>query len=1092
MTFTQAPTKTSRAGLAAGASLTPAPGNISRATPSPSRRRFPSGNLPVALILFLLCVSASLRLEAAQVRNYLLDTTGTLDTNALIITRISTNVLSNGGVIGQGIPIRTPRSPWTNTLALGFYSVSNIYLRAAYVINVDDNTSTLYDATNLLHSGFNTYVVKDVTSNGVVSALGYVPGAATNTAAVTATNLATVTTNGGVVIVNVSTGAVQGVVASMGTLSNNHSSLVVLGGGLDVSGGLNVPSGGASLGGNLTAVGTITTESSFVGNLTGNAATATTATEATSAALLTGNGSINSTNYLGALNLTVTNTQGDPVAVKPTTLTAGTFLRNAGIINASGRGWYGYVFYPTQAVEVTELARWSVAGNTNTHDLIIATRKGHVLGRTTIDLNKAATNGFVYAPLPKPAYLAASNWYSIASYESDQANQDRLYQVSTATLNPHLIFIGGMSHNVFPQPNLPSWPTVGYAVDFKFMPVGTLPFGSAGLGTNYTGGTLIAENLGGPANYINSAYASANTELPLKMMDTTGPTLGWDFFWNWTVFDVPPTLNHMTNHLTIIKDMGMNRYFPGVNPDDGWHMMTNGAGIKPTTYDGQLNFATNTIARDPVTRAAIPDPDRFPGGLAYFANWCRANGFVPNGYLPLRNKPEEVYADAYQWASVGIGYMMMDVSVGGRPYNLAPAALDEQRWLIRSITQGFLDAQANGNTLLFTNRFRPRLSIGLNSYGGTGAPGYYGENTPTNVVISPEALAAANGMIIMGDDTTWPSEAMNKVHRATNYFNLVRPGHCLDLLVINWNSGGSNAWRGRINAYALMAGHVLSSPYYVTNLAPSDVYCFTNAEFYDFYTNPYPTTGQRKYATDGNEIWVRNIATNDVLNLTNYVAVYNAGPVATNLTITAAMLGFPSNSPIVLRDPWFKTNITFTGAHTVTVPPTNVDCYFASYRSPADYVSEWEFVPAPSLNASGTGTGLLTVNSPTVAPHFYAMGWQQPSTVNAFYVGYAVEPNVTNLTVRYSWTSSETAPGIVVYWTDTWSVLPAGDTGRGAGVNYTTNIFCQSNYTTSVEISLPMGTTNAWKQVNLTAGAGTNANSRFLRHGFYVKKDRSR
>jgi len=128
--------------------------------------------LLINLILILCCVSA----QAANVRGYIRDAfTGEIDTNALVITRISTNILADGGVTGQGRPQRVPFSPYTNTLGIGFYSISNVNLRTAIVINVDDDSTTLYDCTNLLHSGFNTYVTVAPTFRAITNALGYLP-----------------------------------------------------------------------------------------------------------------------------------------------------------------------------------------------------------------------------------------------------------------------------------------------------------------------------------------------------------------------------------------------------------------------------------------------------------------------------------------------------------------------------------------------------------------------------------------------------------------------------------------------------------------------------------------------------------------------------------------------------------------------------------------------------------------------------------------------------------------------------------------------------------------------------------------------------
>ena len=111
------------------------------------------------LLLFLaLFVTTS---EAATVRLYFTDPlTNEKDTNAFYITPIGTNVLSNGGVVGRGVTTRyVPASNGyrTNTLAVGHYSITNRSLGSGVVIRVPESSS-LYDYTNLLISGYNTFV----------------------------------------------------------------------------------------------------------------------------------------------------------------------------------------------------------------------------------------------------------------------------------------------------------------------------------------------------------------------------------------------------------------------------------------------------------------------------------------------------------------------------------------------------------------------------------------------------------------------------------------------------------------------------------------------------------------------------------------------------------------------------------------------------------------------------------------------------------------------------------------------------------------------------------------------------------------------
>ena len=111
------------------------------------------------LLLFLsLIVTTS---QAASVRLYFTDPlTNDKDTNAFYITPIGTNVLSSGGVVGRGVTTRyVPASNGyrTNTLAVGHYSITNRSLGSGVVIRVPDSSS-LYDYTNILISGYNIFV----------------------------------------------------------------------------------------------------------------------------------------------------------------------------------------------------------------------------------------------------------------------------------------------------------------------------------------------------------------------------------------------------------------------------------------------------------------------------------------------------------------------------------------------------------------------------------------------------------------------------------------------------------------------------------------------------------------------------------------------------------------------------------------------------------------------------------------------------------------------------------------------------------------------------------------------------------------------
>jgi hypothetical protein len=110
--------------------------------------------------------------DAATVRLYFTDPlTNEKDTNAFYITPVGTNVLSNGGVVGRGVTTRyVPASDGyrTNTLAVGHYSITNRSLGSGVVIRVPESSS-LYDYTNLLISGYNIFVTVTNGSGGGTS-----------------------------------------------------------------------------------------------------------------------------------------------------------------------------------------------------------------------------------------------------------------------------------------------------------------------------------------------------------------------------------------------------------------------------------------------------------------------------------------------------------------------------------------------------------------------------------------------------------------------------------------------------------------------------------------------------------------------------------------------------------------------------------------------------------------------------------------------------------------------------------------------------------------------------------------------------------
>jgi hypothetical protein len=114
----------------------------------------------IRVLIFLL---AAFSVSAANVRIWFVNPwTGLNDTNYFTAWQVSSNVLSNGGVVGIGNPIRI--QPGTNGLAtnyfyLGHYAISDPALNTGNIgINVYDTSQAQYDWTNLLFGGFNNYV----------------------------------------------------------------------------------------------------------------------------------------------------------------------------------------------------------------------------------------------------------------------------------------------------------------------------------------------------------------------------------------------------------------------------------------------------------------------------------------------------------------------------------------------------------------------------------------------------------------------------------------------------------------------------------------------------------------------------------------------------------------------------------------------------------------------------------------------------------------------------------------------------------------------------------------------------------------------
>jgi hypothetical protein len=74
-------------------------------------------------------------------------------------------------------------------------------------------------------------------------------------------------------------------------------------------------------------------------------------------------------------------------------------------------------------VTIHAVARWVVAGNTNTHRVGVYSTTGSLLGAATINTAGSPAGAYLYAPLSSPVVLSASTAYALASDESNLGDQ---------------------------------------------------------------------------------------------------------------------------------------------------------------------------------------------------------------------------------------------------------------------------------------------------------------------------------------------------------------------------------------------------------------------------------------------------------------------------------------------------------------------------------------------------------------------------------------------------------------------------------------------------------------------------------------------
>jgi RHS repeat-associated protein len=174
-------------------------------------------------------------------------------------------------------------------------------------------------------------------------------------------------------------------------------------------------------------------------------------------------------------------TSGGVVAPAPvvTAATPGSPLRN------DFSGWVGMRFQVgSSPVVVTELGRWVVSGNSQTHTMKLVQANGTDLagGTTVVNTSGATAGQFVYASLAAPVTLSANTTYYVVSQEASGGDQWYNYPNGTMVFNSLASGTGAAwaynnSTTYYVGPNLPQ----SYVpVNFKGTTSSVAPLASVG------------------------------------------------------------------------------------------------------------------------------------------------------------------------------------------------------------------------------------------------------------------------------------------------------------------------------------------------------------------------------------------------------------------------------------------------------------------------------------------------------------------------------------------------------------------------------------------------------------------------------------
>jgi len=454
--------------------------------------------------------------------------------------------------------------------------------------------------------------------------------------------------------------------------------------------------------------------------------------------------------------------------------------------------------------------------------------------------------------------------------------------------------------------------------------------------TNLQGGNLSAGTLN--SNALDAASWFAATNVPpatfadlrhstnLITFDLCGPLQptpafgvnNWLDYWN--VSNGDPGLVIASNSLMAMKTNGMLAAgWNWISIDDGW------AGGR---QGGQL----------------VVNSNKWPHGMAWFADFCHTNGFklclwlgwdlgIPAATL------ETLATDVRTLMSWGVDGVSVDTSLGHWAANRP--TLDEVRAIMRILAQASAD-YASDALPGFRNRGIVSL-VGVNTF-------------DHHLRIPPEAVLCVNGVLPnAGYDFVAPHAIAQwaKTNGLTLGW-LTRPGHWPHMNAFRQSNVyfDTNTFRIWSQILSMTGAGYWSALNTFAN--PGFLKYMTNREFMSLWADPAMIAGHVLSSNNFNEVWLRPIGAprsgSNLVCFINGATNGNAG-----FTITASDLGVSSNTLLRVRDPINLADVaTFSGMWTYVLSQTNV--------------AQFHIFPDPyAVPVLGDGGGLTNLSASSIA-----------------------------------------------------------------------------------------------------------------------------